>query len=370
MNADTTLRDRFERAARTIEVDTVQRLEAVRGASERRERSRRIQALVVAAAIGALALAGAWQLRSGGGSAVPLGSAPSGRLVYLGSDPSGYGLLVLEMDVGTGTISTVTQGRGSAVAAAWSPDGSRLATAYAVDDGGSWVTVRNADGGDPQTVFEQEDSGLIGPDLLDLSWSPDGTRLALAERAAAHGRTIVIVDASGGGTQSVLDGHWESVSWSPDGTRLVAVGFPQLEGGRFDVYTMDPDGSDLARLTDDEAVERNPSWSPDGSRIVFDSGGDFDRDIYVMDADGSDLQAITDRAGLDLFPVWSPDGAWIAFASDRALSPAEQERNRSGEIRFRTRIHVMRPDGSDVGGPLSGPLGAFETTMLPVAWAE
>jgi Tol biopolymer transport system component len=371
MSGDRQLRERFERAGSTMELDTAGRLERVRRAVERRERSRRLQALAVAAAIALGALVVAWQFRSGGGSAIPLGSAPSGRLVYLGSDPSGSGLLVLQMDVGTGEIASVVNfGRGSAVAPAWSPDGTRLATAYVEEGVSSGVVVHDGDGSDPVTVLDQEDSGLVGPDLLDVSWSPDGSRIAVAARAVAHGRTIVIVDAAGGGTQAILDGHWESVSWSPDGSRLVAVGFPQLEGSQFDVYTMRPDGTDLEQLTDDAAVEHNPSWSPDGTKIVFDTGEEYERDVYVMDADGSDLHAVTEAPGLDFFPVWSPDGEWIAFASDRALSPAERERNRSGEVRFRTRIHLMRADGSDVGEPLIEPLGAFETTMLPVSWTE
>jgi Tol biopolymer transport system component len=162
----------------------------------------------------------------------------------------------------------------------------------------------------------------------------------------------------------VLDGHWEGVSWSPDGRRLVAYGFPQLEGGRFDVYTMDPDGTDLVRLTDDETVERQPSWSPDGTKIVFATGDGFDLDIYVMAADGSDVRRLTGREGIDLFPVWSPDGEWIAFASDRDLSPEVRAANRSGETRFRTAIYVMRVDGSDV---VAIPRARGGIT-LPVSW--
>ena len=63
----------------------------------------------------------------------------------------------------------------------------------------------------------------------------------------------------------------------------------------------------------------DPAWSPDGQKIAFTSnrdGGGNDWDIYVMNADGSDIARLTDGAGNE-YPAWSPDGQKIAFSSDR-----------------------------------------------------
>jgi dipeptidyl aminopeptidase/acylaminoacyl peptidase len=44
-----------------------------------------------------------------------------------------------------------------------------------------------------------------------------------------------------------------------------------IDGGDHDIYTVDPDGSNLSRLTNDSTYEDSrPSWSPDGKRIVFE----------------------------------------------------------------------------------------------------
>ena len=44
---------------------------------------------------------------------------------------------------------------------------------------------------------------------------------------------------------------------------------------------------------------------------------DDNYEIYVIDPDGSNLVRLTFDPGLDETPVWSPDGNKIAFASDR-----------------------------------------------------
>jgi Tol biopolymer transport system component len=356
MNGDPQLKARFDRTADRMAFDTPAALEQVRRTAVRRDRGRRIQALALAAAIVAVALVVVWRLGPSDRGFAPMGAGPGGTIAFLGEDG------LSRLDLTTHEVSPLSSAAGSVTSAAWSPDGTRLAIALEGPDRVARVVVTERDGTDPITVFEAPDGDLPGPDLIGVAWSPDGSRLALAARAVAHGRTIVIVDIAGDAEPTVLDGHWESVSWSPDGSRLVASGFPQLEGGTFDLYAMAPDGSAVTQLTDDDAVEHQPSWSPDGSAIVFASGEPLDQDVVVIDADGTDRRNLTDRAGVDLAPVWSPDGRWIAFATDRDASAEVREANRSGETRFRTAIHVMRPDGSDERRVTE--VGV----MLPVAW--
>ena len=43
------------------------------------------------------------------------------------------------------------------------------------------------------------------------------------------------------------------------------------DGGDHDIYTVEPDGSNLSRLTDDNTyLDIRPSWSPEGKKIVFE----------------------------------------------------------------------------------------------------
>ena len=87
---------------------------------------------------------------------------------------------------------------------------------------------------------------------------------------------------------------------------------------RYQLYTMNSDGSDQKRLTQDSASYLHPRFSPDGSKIVcYSHSYDDDDEIYIIDSDGSNLTNLSNSPGNDGFPQFSPDGRKIVFTSDR-----------------------------------------------------
>ena len=88
-----------------------------------------------------------------------------------------------------------------------------------------------------------------------------------------------------------------------DGTKIA---FTSNRDGNYEIYVMDPDGTNQARLTDNSHDDYSPSWSPDGTKIAFQSNRDGNYEIYVMNADGSNQTRLTDNSKNDRSPSWGP----------------------------------------------------------------
>jgi len=94
--------------------------------------------------------------------------------------------------------------------------------------------------------------------------------------------------------------------------------FPSETEGNWDIYVINPDGTNRVRLLSTPVNEWSPTWSPDGSRIVFESGGHGSLyDLYTMNADGTDVERLTFTDEDEMGPSWSPDGGMIIFCTNR-----------------------------------------------------
>jgi dipeptidyl aminopeptidase/acylaminoacyl peptidase len=189
-----------------------------------------------------------------------------------------------------------------------------------------------ADGSDRHTI-------RIPLFARNLSWSPDGTRLAFAAVVDSNMDIYsVLADGSDLRRLTTDPGTDGRPRWSPEGNRLL---FTRLDAN-FDVYIMQADGSGQTNLTDHAADDCCGDWSPDGGRIVFWSSREATgSELYGMNSDGSGLVRLADaadREGTDWEPVWSPDGSEIAFWTQEPFNGSEHP----------SAVYRMRADGSDV----------------------
>lgn len=119
-----------------------------------------------------------------------------------------------------------------------------------------------------------------------------------------------------------------NAKWAPNGEQFI---YSSCLGGTCGIILCKLDGTNPTLLSD-HPTDTAPEISPDGGTVVFMSQRSGDWDIYSMNPDGSNLTALTDDDSSDGLPTWSPDGDKIAFVS-----------NRDGEWS----MWDMNPDGSN-----------------------
>jgi TolB protein len=83
-----------------------------------------------------------------------------------------------------------------------------------------------------------------------------------------------------------------------------------------EIYSQNFDGTHRKRLTSLNTTITYPRYSPDGTKIVFAAVvGMLGPEIFVMNANGTGITRLTFTGKTSTSPSWSPDGSMIAFSS-------------------------------------------------------
>jgi hypothetical protein len=247
---------------------------------------------------------------------------------------------------------------------------------FAVDESGSPVTRL--------TACNREGRPC---DLLETAFSPERARLMIRRRTqdtnadgrltAADGESLVFTDLARGTEQVLVDGaqRVSGVDWGPQGSRIVysALG----EGGREDMFVMDPNGSNADRLTATADVdERRPRIDPSGSVAIYERSEAGGKGRIFLYASATAQQAVTQGGegtvrltgtpyvvGGDADPDYAPDGRTVVF---RRLTSAGNGGLGDWDVM------TVKPDGTDLrvvaGGP--GHRGAPDWGPLGIVFAE
>ncbi len=202
----------------------------------------------------------------------------------------------------TGHIST-------SLSPVWAADGSGLVylSYFQGRPGVYWADLTT--GRKTPVVFEEQPA-------YSPSVCPDGDTVVFA-RPIRSNMEIFATTRSGGGTprqltrSSRIDTNPEC---SPDGQRLA---FTSSRSGTPQIYTMDLDGTNLARVTFEGRYNEGASWHPDGSKLVYarrtERGERFD--IALVDMVTGQDRLLTVGPGSHEYPSFSPDGEWIVYES-------------------------------------------------------
>ncbi len=208
------------------------------------------------------------------------------------------------MNANGGNLRRLTNNDAADLDPVWSPDGNKIAF-VSHRDGNPEIYVMDADGGNVRR--------LTNNFVVDRepAWSPDRRTVAFESHRDGN-PDIYVMDADGGNVRRLTQNPVADAGadWSPDGARIT---FRSLRDGPWQIYVMDADGGNVRRLTHDSKASYRANWSRDGTKIVFVStrdgtpateseGGAYE--IYVMNSDGSNVRRITHNPVFDGHPDW------------------------------------------------------------------
>jgi len=219
---------------------------------------------------------------------------------------------------------------------------------------GASLQVATAGVNKADVIYQDKSRNVMAP-----SWTPDGSRILFGigvynlffngfngavlkkDDRIEGGAQIAMVDADGSGYRELTKGpnNHGFPSMAPDGARLVFRSFgPDGEGLRI----MDLASGRVTRLT--EGYDNFPLWSPRGDLIMFSRVVDDDYEIYTIKPDGTGTKRLTTARGNDAHMGWSPDGTRIVFASTRM--GFKDEGTYTDAPQPYGELFVMRADGS------------------------
>ena len=142
--------------------------------------------------------------------------------------------------------------------------------------------------------LETVQNGIIGNGKLVFI---KGFALMFIDNQLRHVETIPIGNA---GQQSLITEAiapaTESSVPSDAGSAEKIIFYSEMDGGRYDIYSIAPDGSDLVNLTNDPGGDMDPACSLDGQQIAFVSDRTGVDQIYLMDTSGGQLAQLTNVA--------------------------------------------------------------------------
>ena len=235
--------------------------------------------------------------------------------------PNGHRIAFWGLPLGTGrrVIYTMPADGGEAIALAdhdavdwnpvWAPDGRTL---YFLSDRGGNMNLWSigVDESSGEALGEPEPITLSAVPLMGMDVAAVSGRIVFSTVSLSLRQERIALDAAGkaSGEPELLRSTSMDISIqtaSPDGRWLVFTGLTPQE----DLYLLEIETRRLRRLTSDRYKDRSPNWSSDSDKIYFFSDRSGRYQIWSIRPDGSGLEQVTDTAGGSINqPRVSPDG--------------------------------------------------------------
>ena len=208
---------------------------------------------------------------------------------YLNKNPDLYAV-----SVEGNNLRPISTKRGLNVGPSISLDGRRMVLTLS-KDGDSEIYAMDIDGKNLTRLTNSP-----GVDTSP-SFSPDGEKIAFISARSGNPQ-VYLMNADGSSPKRLtFQGKYnQTPRFSPQGDVIVFMG--RDEKNVFDIFTYDLTNKKIARVTQGQGSNEDPSFSPNGRMMVFTSTRDGGRDLYMSNIDGTFQKRITSDG-----PYWTPN---------------------------------------------------------------
>jgi Tol biopolymer transport system component len=246
------------------------------------------------------------------------GIVPLAAVVLATAAIAGWWLLAPETEppnpLANARITPLTDFEGMEQAAAISRDG-KLVAFLSDRDGTLDAWVSRIGSGEFHNLTRAAVAELQNPEVRTVGFTPDGSLVTLWTRAGGPGGPISVWAAPtiGGSVREYRAGAVE-MDWSSDGERLV---FHTADPGD-PMFIVEPGESAPRQIHVAPKGTHNhfQVWSPDDRHIYFVRGfPPGEMDIWRMQPDGSDLQRITSHNASVLYPAFLDNRTLVYLAT-------------------------------------------------------
>jgi len=180
------------------------------------------------------------------------------------------------------------------------------------------VFISDRDGNDELYMMDYDghnQTRLTFNKIIDYmpAWTTEGEKIAYTSYRGTEAGLYIYNPYEGTRKEVMSTGTNYAPSFSPDGKKLAFCS--TIEEGNSEIYVANSDGTDIRRITFNNAIDTSPAWSPNSREIAFTSDRGGTPQIYIMDAEGSNVRRVSFGGSYHDAPAWSPTGDRIIYVS-------------------------------------------------------
>ncbi|HWA82423.1 MAG TPA: hypothetical protein VG820_03250, partial [Fimbriimonadaceae bacterium] len=142
-----------------------------------------------------------------------------------------------------------------------------------------------------------------------IVFTPDGSKIIFVASVGSSASGLYVTNADGTGSPVRLDAA-DDASLSPSGN---VITYTKAIGGDGEICRIKVDGTGFVQITNNNSEDMLPSWTKEGDRIYFTSNRSGAFNIYSMDPGGSNVVRVTNDSDGDYGSSPNTGNTSVAF---------------------------------------------------------